>query len=387
MNANSKQFQITMRLVFNLFLPICVAIPALAASPLSRPQFERVLEDTPSKLVLEISNPDFNIVPVGDAGLFQVTCNDCSRFGIPGAPDLPVYRFDVVTGTSAPQVKISILETETRTVAGGISPYPNFLSPTKMEYHRDDRLFRQAANLESRLLNVRSFRGVPIRGIEIPMTLWSETGKTLTLIKRMQVEVQFTGAFGQRATNRLSGSFAEAVKNPIGGAYLYHSDSPIALRKSSAAHFELGNRFIRFKIGDRNLENLDEDRVYGVSFSDLVRVATDLNGVSVSNLRMYTGPNDSLPRDMQAQILPGTLREIPIEVLDKNGNATFDEGDSVRFFAHGTSLWTRLPGNRGPIRYEFTSDPYSFENYYFLDFSESGKTGAALRLAFPLLCR
>ncbi len=371
----------TLRFVLILFLLIFLAIPALAESPLSQHQFERVLEDTPEKLVLEISNPDFNLVRVDEAGTFQVTCNGCSRSGIPGSPDLPVYRFDVITGTSAPQVKINILETETRTVMGGISPYPNFLSPTKMEYHADVRLFREAANLEPQLLNVRTLRGVPIRGIETPLTLWSESGKTLTLIKRMQVEVRFAGVFGQRATNRLSGSFAAAVKNPLGGAYLYRSNSPVALRKNSAAHFELGNRFIRFKIGDRNLENLDEDRVYGVSFSDLVRVATDLNGVSVSNLRMYTGPNDSLSRDMQAQILPGTLREIPIEVLDKNGNKTFDEGDSVRFFAHGTSLWTRLPGNRGPIRYEFTSDPYSFENYYFLDFSESGKTGAALRLS------
>ncbi len=381
MKPTSKQFPMTLRFVLNLFLLIFLAIPTVAESLLSQHQFERVLEDTPAKLVLEISNPDFNLVRVDEAGTFQVTCNGCSRTGIPGSPDLPVYRFDVITGTSAPQVKINILETETRTVMGGISPYPNFLSPTKMEYHADVRLFREAANLEPRLLNVRALRGVPIRGIETPLTLWSESGKTLTLIKRMQVEVQFAGVLGQRATNRLSEAFASAVKNSIGGAYLYRSDSPVALRKSSAAHFELGNRFIRFKIGDRNLENLDEDRVYGVSFSDLVRVSTDLNGVSIANLRMYTGPNDSLPSTMHAQILAGTLREIPIEILDKNGNTTFDEGDSVRFFAHGTSLWTRLPGNRGPIRYEFTSDPYSFENYYFLDFSESGKSDPALRLS------
>ena len=358
----------------------CLGISSvLAALP---PKFlsVEVLEDVPGKLLLEITNPNYYLRPVGGSQGLQVNCGGCLRNGTPGSPDLPVYRFDVLTGPAAPQINIRILESETQQVGEGLAPYPKELSPTRNEYRPDAKLYREASELHGKLLLQRTLRGVPIRGLEIPLAQWSEVNKTLTVVKKAQVEILFNGVLGRPASNRLEASFQSSVKNPIGGAYLYSSSRPNILRKNSASSFTLSSHLIRFKVGDKNVENLDEDGLYAVSFSDLVRVTPELNGVKNESLRLYTGGNDTLPRPMTSTILPGTLREIQIEVVDKRNDGTFDEGDSIRFFAHGSSLWKRLQGTRGPIRYEFLVDPYSFENFYYLDYSGEGKSGSARRL-------
>jgi hypothetical protein len=345
-------------------------------------RFEKVVQDVPGKLTLEVTPPIFRFQPATDGSSMQVTCSGCQRNGIPGSPDLPVYRFDVLSGVSNPQVNITVLESETRTMSGGIAPYPLAITPARMEFRVNPKFYTEASALKGRVLNTRYLRGTPIRGIEIPLSTWSENGKVLTLIKRMQVEVLFDGVQNSPATNRLQAAFAGNVKNPIGGAYLYQSARMPALRKSAAAKFTFGNRYLSIKIGDRFVETMDEDRIYGLSFADLVRASSDLSGaIQINNLRMYTGINDSLPRRMSSQVASGTIREIPIEVIDRNGNQTFDEGDSIRFFGHGTTVWKRFPGNRGPIRYEWSTDPYAFENFYYLDYTEGGKTGPALRLS------
>ncbi|HKP95936.1 MAG TPA: C25 family cysteine peptidase, partial [Fibrobacteria bacterium] len=143
----------------------------------------------------------------------------------------------------------------------------------------------------------------------------------------------------------------------------------------------LGDSLIRIRVGDRNLENLDEDRVYALTFADIVAKAPTWQAIPVRNLRLYAGPNDTLSRAiLSSRPVPGNLEEVPIEVRDADADNIFDAGDSIRFFGHGTSLWKRLPGAGGPVRFGFVSDPYSYENYYYLDGSGKGP-GAALRLA------
>src|SRR5690606_5131446 len=141
------------------------------------------------------------------------------------------------------------------------------------------------------------------------------------------------------------------------------------------------NRFVKIKVGDRNVESLSEDRMYALAFADLVRLPGGgaVNGVRTRDLRLYAGLRDTLPRRADSLLSSGTLREIPMEVVDANGPGTFDEGDTLKFFAHGTSIWKRLPYDSSRVRFEFSADPYSFENHYFLDFNESG--GSPLRLA------
>ncbi|MDB5102518.1 MAG: hypothetical protein JWP91_207 [Fibrobacteres bacterium] len=360
---------------------------------------EKVLEDVPGRMVLELNVPGQTVRPVGVAPGMQVACPGCHVSGRPGSPDLPVYRFDVLGGPTPPTVTFRILESETRNVPEGIAPYPKNPTPNTAEYLPDAGLYAQAAGLAARHFGIRFLRGAPVRGVEVPLALWSEKTRTLTLIKRMQVQVDFSGVQARPAATRLEPGIGKAVRNPVGGAYLFAFPSPTqrsgsirsraqALGKAGAASLardSLGSRFIKIRIGDNQVEGFDEDRVYGLSFSDLSRIsgmAGQLDGVKIGNLRLYAGINDTLRRHMDSGVVAsGTLREVPIEVVDKLNDGTFDEKDSIYFFGHGTSVWKRLSAATARIRFEFSADPYSYENFYYLDYSARPGAPSGMRLA------
>ncbi|MDB5051113.1 MAG: hypothetical protein JWO30_4184 [Fibrobacteres bacterium] len=359
-------------------LLLCLHAVVEAAGPGTH--LDKVLEDSPGRLVLELTVPTPSLQPVGVTPGMKVTCEGCLESGRPGAPDLPVYRFNVLTGPNVPTVTFRILESETRPVPEGIAPYPKTPTPSKWEYHVDPESYRDARGLIARSFDIRYLRGAPVRGLEVPLALWSEASKTLTLIKRMQVQVDFGTVLPRPSTLRLTGNYRREVKNPDGGAYLYPSPRPRPLAKTTAARDSLGAKFIKIRIGDKAVESFREDRMYSVSFSELSKVASglELSGVKIGNLRLLTGINDTLSRHMDStEPASGTLREIPMEVVDKNDNGTFDDQDSIRFFGHGTSVWRRQ-SDTARIQFEFSNDPYSFENGYYLDYASGIAAGPRL---------
>ena len=374
------------------WVSICLMGSATFSSAVSGTLTEKVIEDIPGRLVLELNVSGQTVLPVGAYPGMRVSCPGCHTPSRTNAPDLPVYRFDILGGATPPTVSFQILESETRLVPEGIAPVPVLPTPSTVEYRPDPEMFNSAAALAARHFGVRTFRGAPVRGVEVPLATWSVNGKSLTLIKRMRVQLDFGGVLAQPSALRLEGRFRHVVKNPVGGAYLYTAPaSPFgrrsrALGKIAAARDSLGSRLVRIKVGDISVESFDEDRLYGLSFPDLMKISgmsAELSALKPRDLRIFTGINDTLRRFMDTGTVPtsGTLREIPIKVEDRNGNGSFDENDSIYFFGHGTSIWKRLPEATARIRFEFSTDPYSFENYYYLDFSSREGKSEGLRLA------
>ncbi|MDB5102517.1 MAG: Peptidase family [Fibrobacteres bacterium] len=361
----------------------CIATLVFCLSALAQAGMQRVLEDGPGLLRMEIITPAASLVPLGQPegpalARMRVTCGDCNG-SAPGAPDLPVFSFNVLSGAAEPRLTVEILESETRKVPEGIGPVPVPLSPDRLEYRRDEDLFAKAAVLEAQVGPVRFLRGARVRNVKVPLALWSEAGMTLTLLKRLRVTVGFPDAAPRPSSEGLQGSFRAEVANPVGGAYLGGTGSAASMRKSpkrggaagSSAPM-LGENLIRIRIGDKTPGNMDEDKVYGLAFSDAVRIAPGINGVRLGNLRLFAGPQDTLARAVGPDAVSGTLAEIPVEIRERSANNIFDDGDTLYFYGHGTGIWKRLPADAGPIRWRFSTDPYSFENFYYLDYSASG---------------
>ena len=351
-------------------LPLPVSSPSTAPAALTA----KVVEDTPGRLVLELTLPAASLHPVAGAEGFSVHCPGCHSVGRAGAPDLPVYRFDVLTGANDPRVTVQALASDSRILPEGIAPFPETPTPNREVFRPEAALYRAASGFQARLLAKRKLRGLAIRGIEVPLAAWDQGGKSLLSARRLRVEVVFPGAFASASPLRLTGAFRLAVLNPDGGAFLSGAPRRLplpALRKGAATAADIEPRFVRIKVGDHNAENFQEDQVYSLSFSQLSAVTADINAARVSRLRLFGGPNDTLPRRMDTAVAPvsGTLKEIPIQVIDADNNGTFDHDDRIVFYAHGASIWKRLADTPGPIRWEFSEDTYSFENYYYLDWT------------------
>ena len=399
-----------------IFLMLCLS--TLAAADLYT-----VSEDAPGRLRFDITLPQTVLVPQtsqlprtaadgadeaggtnggggrdGGDGL-RLTCVSCNG-SAPGSPDLPVFSANILTGPDAPVVSVEILESETRLVPEGIAPVPTAMTPNHSEYRRDEAAYADASALKARVGPVRFLRGFRVRGIQVPLALWSQAGNTLTLLKRLRVTVAFPDAQARPNPWVLRGTFRAEVLNPIGGDYLpgpfpnmpATGSSPTSAKKSATSYARamgkrsvvsgLGESLIRIRVGDRDPGSFAEDKVYALAFSDAVKTAPGLNGVLIRNLRLYTGPEDTLPRVATGAAVGATLAEVPLEIRDADADHVFDAGDTLFFYGHGTSIWKHLPASVGPVRWRFSSDPYSFENYYFLDYSAPADgTAPALRLA------
>ncbi len=70
--------------------------------------------------------------------------------------------------------------------------------------------------------------------------------------------------------------------------------------------------------------------------------------------------NDELPSD--------PLPPVPLEVVDRNGNGTFDAQDELLFYAESTGLWRYSSADR---RWEYRQHPYATANYLYLTSSAS----------------
>ncbi len=340
---------------------------------------ESVLTDSPSQLVLEVTVPEYHLVT--GLGGQRVLAGGFPNAEQTGAPDLPWYRFEVAGGPNAPAVSIEPEAWTDLPVPGGLAGVPHWLTPQKPEAAKDASLFSAAGNLQTQVSSLLHYRGLLLRNVGV--SLGTYDGNSVHLLRRFRVRVSFSGA-GARPHAGVEAWLQKAgVKNPVGGAYLTAFPRPQALPKSARAQYTLGNVLLKIHVGDKQIDGVGEDGMYALSYETAAAaLPQQLVGVRIDNLRLYAGPNDTLRTDMDSTALPPTLREIPIEVDDNNRNGTFDAGDRIVFYGHGTSVWEPISGAQGAVQWQFSINPYSFDNYYYLDWSGGG-VGATppLRLA------
>ena len=332
----------------------------------------QVLIDEPGRLVGEIDAGELRLLPSGSDGALRAECEGCSRGVTPGEPDLPYAAFDVLCGPAAPRTEVTPVLTGFSALPGGIAPVPVHLAPGRDTFARNDSAYRAAA-APTAVIGPALRRGAwTLRSIRVPIARWDEARHTLTWMKQARITVKYPVRGGAYGASALPAALRGETLNPVGGAAFASPARPHpsrALSKGAASQPLLGDSLLRIRVGDGDPGAFAEDRVYGLAFADIARLAPSVVGARIEALRMYTGPGDTLPIVPQGEPVPGRLRQIPLGVTDANGNGTFDGGDSVSFYGHGTSVWRRLREATGPIRYAFNEDPYDQANGYWLDFS------------------
>ncbi len=343
---------------------------------------ETVLEDTPSRLILEVDVPAYRM----EEGLGGPHLAADGFFGAEkaGAPDLPRYRFQIATGVGLPSVSLEPEAWVELPLSGELAGTPRWLTPRKAEAFRDAALFADAVRIVPEVSGPRRYRGFILRDIALPLGTYASGSGRVRMLKRFRVRVDFPPAANSSLPSAGTRDWLAwaGVKNPRGGQYLEPIPRRGALRKTARTSFSLGDLVLKVRIGDKQLDGFAEDSVYALTYDEALAASGSIRAARIAALRMFAGPKDTLPirLDSTGWSMSPTLQEIPIDVRDNNNDGTFDTGDSILFYAHGTSVWKPIPGAVGPVRWNFTSDPYSFDNFYYLDWTGTG-TGTPLRLA------
>jgi hypothetical protein len=201
--------------------------------------------------------------------------------------------------------------------------------------------------------------------VKINVPLIYSNGSAWNVRRSFRLKINFNGgangfSVGKRA---LASVENKAGANKFGTKQI--ASSRTMLKKPDAGIDWL----LRIGIGVSDL-SLNADGMYAVSFEDLQKAMRasgrerEMDGIPVSSLRLFSASPDTLPEYIDEEIFPNT-QEIPIEVKDNNNDATFNGGDSLVFFGHGTALW-KQSGSESGMDYYFSHSPYSFYQYFYL---------------------
>lgn len=101
-----------------------------------------------------------------------------------------------------------------------------------------------------------------------------------------------------------------------------------------------------------------DEGIYKLSASEIA----SLNGSSADQIALYGQPGGAFDED-NSVARPDDLEEIPIEVVDHNGNGLFDGDDYLLFYATGADRWLY---NNGLQQYTNPANPYAKYNYVFV---------------------
>lgn len=233
--------------------------------------------------------------------------------------------------------------------------------------------------------------GLWISSVWVPVLKGSSNSASVR--KSFELSVTFSGkAIGFRPGKR---ALSRVINT--GAASRFGTESYArALRKSASDLFST-EWLAQFVVGDKEIAGHSENGLYGVSYKDIqtamnaVGGASTLDGIRIKDLRLFGASADTLPDVLSSStaMLPNHLREIPMDVVDKNGNNIFDSGDSLYFVGYGTALWKRFDLEdktyaSSPMEYYFSNSPYSFYQYFQLGVLS---TGEPLRLSSKLQAR
>jgi len=114
--------------------------------------------------------------------------------------------------------------------------------------------------------------------------------------------------------------------------------------------------------------------VYKISYSDLQSAGVDLSVVSMTDIALFGNGGGMLP-EANNVFRYDDLEENAIQVIDNNGNNSFDADDYILFFAESPHEWKFKQSDR---RFHHIYNLYDEKNYYFLTFNHT--TGSKKRI-------
>ncbi len=105
--------------------------------------------------------------------------------------------------------------------------------------------------------------------------------------------------------------------------------------------------------------------VHKISHSFLVNAGIPIAGINPKNIRIYGNGGQQLA-EKNMNFRYDDLEENAIQVVGENDNS-FDNGDYILFYAHGTTTWQKTNLNSGLIFKHFINN-YSDTAFYYLNF-------------------
>ena len=233
--------------------------------------------------------------------------------------------------------------------------------------------------------------------VDVQVPLYVPQGNSVALRKTFRLKVDFASAStsgrnpGARALMQVSNA-KSASQFGVAGA------SVSSLRREASSEIDNVVQLAEFVVGDKgssSIASFSEDGMYAVSYESINNALNKigrkgLSGIPVEKICLYGASPDTLPDMAPGAKLrnPNQLFELPIKVNDRNGDGTFNEGDSIYFVGYGNAFWKRIDSeeqkySKTGMSYFHSYSPYSYYQNFIFGYKEVGKGLRMETLAKP----
>ncbi len=346
----------------------------------------QVLEDSPRQLKLELKlDPIHSGKQFKSLQEFMEACQKCVPSSKAGEPNRPYYPIQVVA-EKEPSINYVIDKSQSLFVKVNPKPVPISKSPTEEVYEKDLQLYKKANALTPVISTQKKMRSLPVYTVLLPLASWDESKSKWNWVTDVTWSLRYKSNNPTPVNLNIPKNMEQSLANPIGAKSQIKNLGLNSLRKIGTRQaINIKGPLVKIQIGDREVEGQLEDGYYKLTYQE-IRAADKLRGTknftfgnSINSISMYAGVERRPSEIPEGLPHGGNLIEVPIRVVDVNKDGTFDDEDYIEFFAHGTSVWNELSWDSlatFPIHYELDVNPFSFYNYYYLDF----KSGAGKKL-------
>lgn len=354
------------RPLFCMFSSV-IRLPILLLALVSFGHSLDVREDSPRKFLFEESLGSPHLQKCGDRILVAALG---SKFpGAHGEEAVPYLTYNVAIPHGAGKPTVEIQDIADTLLQGELA------APQDCDAAAQPSRIRKAGSFSIRQGAVVERDGIRRVAIDIPLLRRGKSGYVFR--SHFRVSVQWSPS-GLAKSGAAPGKRVLAqVDNPRGARSFYRASSARVLRRSSQELSDGIEWLLRIPVGDRELATLREDGLYALPYSQMrtrlrgTPLFDRIDGIRVGSLTVAAGTPDTLREVPQTRVPQlGPLSEQAILVLDHGGagdrkpDGIWNEGDTLVFFASGTSHWK--PSGSASMPYYFSSNLYSFTRDYYV---------------------
>lgn len=218
---------------------------------------------------------------------------------------------------------------------------------------------------------IHAWSGTRILDLSIPLSPAQRALKDIAA-RAIVVEAQWAPGSG----GPLPSVVRSTVANPKGGAFFgplrstarLGATTTLSLPTGPALTVEIGDASKR---NDRIVSRTAENGVFRLTGKDLRNLFGSLAGSSLRNLTVYRGPRDTLPRNA-GSLKPPALEPVRIERISRNLDGAIQDDDEIRFYAEGTTVWTRDTANPCGTGWRLSASPYALSRRYLVALQPDG---------------
>jgi hypothetical protein len=283
----------------------------------------RVVSSTARGVVLEFSPDSFSTSNM-DGGL-AVSATGFERLAEPGEPDLP-SRVVFVGIPQTGNVRLSVA-TEGMEMSTGVTVRPAVGFGGERRGTGDGRLETEAGSgfwpaAPAEILSIEALRGVRVARVRVSPAQYDAATRSLRLHHKVRVSLTFDRPAVQNdRPDALDSVIAPMLVN---GSDAIHWKLDLPLQ-DSINFFERSNVWCRIKT--------ETTGVYRVTAADLRAAGFDPESIAPATMKLYSiGPHTINGP------YPDTMVQVPVYVKD-NGDAKFDKGEYLAFYAESPSYW------------------------------------------------